>query len=124
MPASTPATAQRPSTPPARGRRLGLDALDEMLQFVDITPGKALRPGADDRGDQPLVAVGAHHHRLPFQLADLHDALIADDLHPGVVAVAARADAREQSQPAAFQLDVDQHVVVEIAAHPRCWPRL
>ena len=29
---------------------------------------------------------------LPLQFTDLHDALLADDLNPGIVAVAAGAD--------------------------------
>ncbi len=110
---------------PARfGRGFGLDALNEMLQFVDVTPDETFRPGAGDRGDQPLVAVGADDHRLPLQVADLHDALLADDLGTGVVTISAGAHAGDQSQATAFELDVDQHVIVEVGGHPRYWQRL
>ena len=63
VPASTPATAQRPSIPLASGSRAVADAVDEVLHLADVAPGEPLRPGSMDRRDQPLVAVDADDKR-------------------------------------------------------------
>ena len=49
----------------------------------------------------------------PLHLADLHDALFADDLDPRVVAVVARADAGDRAERSVVEADRDDGGVVE-----------
>ena len=85
-----------------------------MGQLINVGPFEALRPGAENGRDQSLVAVRAHNHRLPFELSDLHDALLADDLHARIVPVPTWAHARDETQAAVLELQVDQDVVLEV----------
>src|SRR5690606_22601180 len=85
-----------------------------MLHLADVGPLEALRPAAVDGRDQTLVAVHADDDVLRPHRADLHDAFLADDFDPRVVAVVAGADAGEATQPAGFKAQRRDHIVVEV----------
>src|SRR5450759_3192285 len=91
-----------------------LDAVDKVLHFTNVGPGKALGPGAENWRHQAVLAIGADHHCLSLHAADLHDPALAYVLNACVIAVVARANAGNAAQPAALEADVDQHVVVEV----------
>src|SRR5690554_4804943 len=85
-----------PAVLPTRpGRPVALAAGDEVLHLADVGPLEALWPAAVDGRDQPLVAVHADDDVLRPHRADLHDAFLADDFDPRVVAIVAGTDTGE-----------------------------
>src|SRR3990172_7788849 len=85
-----------------------------MPHLANVPLGESFAPGAVGVSSRTCFAVDASRNGLAFEIPDQHEAFLADDLHPRVVPVLARADAGDGPQAAVLESNNHESVVVVV----------